>query len=188
MINKRLRELQKTLNVTIKEMAEKTGLPYPTIQSYLLDKRSPSAQNINKIAQAFGVNSDWILTGEGDMFIEKTGMPNEFIEKLKKDLAKSPPEVINGLSFKDKLVDVFLGKERLSRVEVIELTRALNQPAEEYLKLAKYMSDVFDKVLKNNKVATMLRKMGGLNDKEIDEVLDSLSLLLDGYLSRKKKD
>lgn len=186
-MHKRLKELQKALNISIKEFAEKGKIPYPTMQSYLLNKRRPSAENINKIARTFNINSDWLLTGQGDMFIKRTGMPEEFLARVKKDLAEFDFKAVDNLSFKDKLSDVLSGKKRLDRAEVIELARVLKQPAEEYLTLTSYMPDIFHKALKNDKVVTMMRTMGSLSDKEIDEVINSLSLVLEGYLSKKKK-
>lgn len=187
---KRLRELQKVLQLSIKEFAEKSGLPYTTLQSYLLNKRSPSAENINKIAKVFNVNVNWLMTGNGDMFlIEKDArISDKFRERIKKDIAAVNGEVIDSLSFKDRLNDILSGKDKLRRLEVIELARKLGQPLEEYLVLSNYMPDVFDKALGNDKIVGMLRNIGTLTDEEISEVIDSLSLVLEGYMARKEKE
>ncbi len=186
-MHKRLKELQKALGISIKEFAQKSGISYTTMQSYLLNTRRPSAEKIKQIAKAFNVNSDWLLTGQGSMFIDRKGMPKEFLERVKKDLTRVSPKTINNLSFKDRLGKVLSGNDNLKRVEVIELAGALKQSDEEYLTLAHYMPDIFHKTLKNDKVVTMLRSMGSLSDKEIDEVVDSLSLVLDGYMVKKGK-
>ncbi len=183
---KRLKELQKILNISIKEFAKRCDIPYTTMQSYLLNTRRPSAENINKIAKAFNVNSDWLLTGQGSIFIDKKGMSKEFLVRVKKDLSNVDHEVINSLSFKNRLDDVLAGTDNLKRVEVLELAKVLKQPAEEYLELAHYMPDIFHKTLKNDKIISMLRSMGNLSNREIDEVVDSLSLVLEGYMAKKK--
>ena len=185
---KRLKELQQVLKLSIKEFAERCGIPYRTMQSYLLNTHSPTAQNIQKITETFDVNINWLLSGKGTMFMsKKSKMPTAFIDRVKKDIS-TKKESIKSLSFKDKLDKVLSGEEVLSRLEVIELSRKLNQPLGEYLMLSNYVSDIFDKVLANHKFVGALRSMDQLSDKEVDEVMEALSLVLEGYVARKEKE
>ncbi|AEA33660.1 helix-turn-helix domain-containing protein [Hippea maritima] len=187
-LGERLKAIRQAKGLSQKEMAEIMDVTLRAYQRYEKDEQKASYEKLARIVYELkDINSNWLLTGEGDMFI-KNGMPEEFLERLKEDLSKASAESVNSLSFKDRLDAVLSGREKLERVEVIELARVLKQPAEEYLKLANYMPEIFSKVLNNDKVVTMLRSMGDLNDKEIDEVVESLSLVLEGYLSKKKKD
>lgn len=52
--------------MTYKEFAEKTSIPYSTLQNYLGNKRLPNFEALEKIAK-FGVNIHWLVTGEGDL-------------------------------------------------------------------------------------------------------------------------
>lgn len=70
-IGMRLREAFKYLGLSITEVAKITGVPYPTLQDYLNDKRIPGGSNLQKISMHLHISIDWLLTGEGPMFIEE---------------------------------------------------------------------------------------------------------------------
>jgi len=67
----RLKFLMNLLKINIKEFSVKTGIPYRTIQSYLLKERQPNYENLQKIATHLCVNLNWLLTGEGEPFVKK---------------------------------------------------------------------------------------------------------------------
>jgi phage repressor protein C with HTH and peptisase S24 domain len=69
-IGMRLREAFKCLGLNITEVARITGIPYPTLQDYLNDKRIPGGSNLQKISMHLHISIDWLLTGEGPMFRE----------------------------------------------------------------------------------------------------------------------
>lgn len=66
----RLKILMDLLKINIREFSNKTGIPYRTIQSYLLGERQPNYENLQKIATHLCVNLNWLLTGEGEPFIK----------------------------------------------------------------------------------------------------------------------
>jgi len=70
-ISDRLKRVIKELDMTYKEFAEKCGIPYRTLQNYLLGKREPNASNLEKICIRMGINVNWLLTGEGEMFLKE---------------------------------------------------------------------------------------------------------------------
>ncbi len=180
-IKDRLKILANNLGIKITDFSKKTGIPYRTLQNYFLGERQPSAENLQKIATQLGVNVNWLLTGEGEMLksdavntdkIESAGMPQDFIDKLKDDLRNKDDSFFASLSMsKDRILDVLLGKVNLKRVEVIELARKLNRSLDEYMYLAGYVPDVFDRVLKNPKMMESLRTAGNLTDQEIDQAI-----------------
>jgi len=57
----RLRELRKLKKVTQKQVAESIGLSERAYQHYELDEREPTLGNINKLADFFGVTTDYLL-------------------------------------------------------------------------------------------------------------------------------
>jgi len=73
-VSERLREVIKKSGMTYKEFAKKHGIPYRTLQNYLLGLREPSALVLQKCAIE-GFNVHWILTGEGEMFLKKGTVP-----------------------------------------------------------------------------------------------------------------
>ena len=75
-IGKRLLEVRKFLGIQQKEMADKIGMQ----QSYLCDlengkKNNPGIAQLYRIAKQYGVSLDYLVLGEGEMFLP--GKENE---------------------------------------------------------------------------------------------------------------
>ena len=67
----RLRSVLDKKGLSIKEASDLVGIPYRTLQNYLLDEREPNAKALSAIRTHLGISVDWLLTGEGSM----TGVP-----------------------------------------------------------------------------------------------------------------
>jgi len=80
-VQNRLKFLIDSLKINIKEFSIKTGIPYRTIQDYLLGKRMPGGENLQKICTHLGINLNWLLTGEGEPFLKKEEKPLIAAEK-----------------------------------------------------------------------------------------------------------
>lgn len=76
-IGENIRKLRRELNLTQQEFAERIGTVQNTVTGYETSRRNPSNQVITLICREFNVNRNYLLTGEGPMFVE---MNNE--EKL----------------------------------------------------------------------------------------------------------
>ncbi len=68
-ISKRVRELIDALGITQREFADKLNLTPAFINNVLNQGKSFSQETIIKISFKFRVNINWLLSGEGDMFI-----------------------------------------------------------------------------------------------------------------------
>lgn len=64
----RLRSVIDDRGMSIKEASEVVGIPYRTLQNYLLGEREPNAKAMAAIRTHLGISLDWLLTGEGSMF------------------------------------------------------------------------------------------------------------------------
>lgn len=69
-MNTRIKELRKQLGLTQSEFGEKVGLKGNTITNYENNIRTPSDAVIYSICREFGVNEQWLRSGEGDMFLK----------------------------------------------------------------------------------------------------------------------
>jgi len=192
-IGARLDIVRKKLKLTINALSKALGLTEQTIINYLKDRTTPPKSFIFALKDLYGVNPDWLEKGKGEMFIknqEKADMNPEFVERLKKDLAGKDDSFYKSLPVsKEKLFDIIvLGKGKLSRVEVIGLARKLNQPVDEYIDLAGYTPAVFKKLLEHKNARLLFRSMGELSDKEFDQVINSLTNVLELHLKKHKKD
>jgi len=67
-MNERLRELRKKLKLTQKELSEKIGCSYRALQNYEANLREVPSKIIKLLNARLSINSQWFLTGEGEIF------------------------------------------------------------------------------------------------------------------------
>lgn len=83
MINLRIKEVRKVLNLSQKDFAKRIGVTQPSLsdmengRTINIDNR-----NIKLICQEFNVNEEWLRTGQGEMFNTKN--ENILIDLLQK--------------------------------------------------------------------------------------------------------
>jgi len=95
MIGKRLKLLRLQLNRTQNKFCELIGVKRAVYNHYENNRRSPSVQIISKIAKATNCNLNWLLTGEGPMFLNQDPNTNNVpaceesqkLIKLEKEIA-----------------------------------------------------------------------------------------------------
>lgn len=63
----RLRSVIDDRGMSIREASDVVGIPYRTLQNYLLGEREPNAKAMAAIRTHLGISLDWLLTGEGPM-------------------------------------------------------------------------------------------------------------------------
>lgn len=68
-MNERIRKIRLSQNLTQKQMSEIIGVTEATVSRMESGKSSITEQTIKIICREFNVNKDWILTGEGEMYI-----------------------------------------------------------------------------------------------------------------------
>jgi len=69
--NKRLKEIRKVFRLTQREFAEKIGYKEYKIRDIESFKLNITPEIANKIEDIFGISGWWLLTGKGDMFLDK---------------------------------------------------------------------------------------------------------------------
>jgi transcriptional regulator with XRE-family HTH domain len=90
MMNKRLREVRKTLNINQSDFALKIGMAQSGYSQVETGENTLTEQNIKLICLIYGVNETWLRTGEGEMFIP--------VSKPKDDDEKELLEIFRRLS------------------------------------------------------------------------------------------
>lgn len=71
---RRLRAIKEEQGLSLKDMAAKAGLKKPqTLRNYLEGRALPNVETVATIVLNIGVSSDWLLTGDGDMWGQKEG-------------------------------------------------------------------------------------------------------------------
>lgn len=71
-IGDRISQIIKTLNIKQVDFAEAIKVNQSYISQLVVGKRVPSDRTISYICNEFDVNEEWLRTGEGSMFIERT--------------------------------------------------------------------------------------------------------------------
>lgn len=71
-MNERIKELRKALNLTQQEFADKIHISRGALAVYEIGRNEPIDAVIALICREFDVNVQWLRTGEGEMFIQKS--------------------------------------------------------------------------------------------------------------------
>lgn len=80
-INKRVKQLRKSLHFNNERFAKLINIPTSYIYDYETDKKEVSEKVITDICRRLSVNEQWLRTGNGDMFLK-------YNENIITDLAK----------------------------------------------------------------------------------------------------
>lgn len=70
-ISQRLKTLRKELKLSQTDFGKKIGKNYHSVMRWELGRVNPPSNVIDHICDSFGVNKDWLILGEGEMFAEK---------------------------------------------------------------------------------------------------------------------
>ena len=80
----RVREVRKTLGLTLEKFGEKLGIQKSAISKIERGDTNLTDANIKLICREFGVDYIWLTTGEGEMFVDSD---DDFIEKIDRIMA-----------------------------------------------------------------------------------------------------
>lgn len=111
-MKERIKELRKTLDLTLEEFGNKIGVTKTTISRIENGVNSVTNQMLTSICREFNVNEEWLRTGEGDMFVPLTR--SEAIAEFAGSLMKE-----EDASFKKRLIEA-LAKLNEQEWEVLE--------------------------------------------------------------------
>ena len=94
-MNERIYKLRKKLDITQDEFAKRIGLARNTIANYECGRRTPTNAVITSICKEFGVNEEWLRTGEGgdENMLTKLSLNDKFSLSLGK-LSKTENEFV----------------------------------------------------------------------------------------------
>lgn len=90
-IGERIRDARKSSKKTQKEFAQALDMSENYIWQIEKGQRDPSERTLNDICRIFGINPDWLHTGEGDMFPARDAL-DELNYLSGRFLANSPTE------------------------------------------------------------------------------------------------
>lgn len=90
-MKERIKELRKTLGLTMEKFGEGVGLTKAAVSRAEAGKSNLSDVSINSICRTYGVNEQWLRTGAGDMFLKKSDEEEiqAFADKVMQDVPES---------------------------------------------------------------------------------------------------
>ena len=71
-LNERVKQLRKTLDLTMEKFGDRLGVKKNSISQIESGKNSLTEQMLKSICREFDVDEEWLRTGTGSMFIERT--------------------------------------------------------------------------------------------------------------------
>lgn len=77
----RIKEVCNDKQLSVNELSKQIGVAQRTTNSYINEGRMPSVDFILKLSSIFKLNANWLLSGEGEMYIDNT--PILLDEKVK---------------------------------------------------------------------------------------------------------
>lgn len=80
----RIREIRKTLGLTLEKFGEKLGVKKAAISKIEKGENNLTEQMTKSICREFHVNYIWLTTGEGEMFVEND---DDFMERIDRIMA-----------------------------------------------------------------------------------------------------
>ena len=77
MYAKHLKEIRQSLELSIAKMSKKLDMSSSTLTSYERGERTPSVEFLTRLYMIFNVNTNWFVSGKGEMFNKKS--ENEYV-------------------------------------------------------------------------------------------------------------
>ena len=90
---KRVYDLRKQLNLTLEKFGEPLGVTKTAISRIEKEERTITDQMAKAICREYGVNEEWLRTGEGEMFVPLNR--TQQIAQLTADLFKEEKDSFN---------------------------------------------------------------------------------------------
>lgn len=85
----RIREIRKSLNMTMDQFGSKIGVTKSTISNIENDNRFPTEHMLKSIIREFNVNEEWLRNGTGEMFEEL--LPEDEYGRAAAEISKGDP-------------------------------------------------------------------------------------------------
>ena len=112
LMNERIKRIRNSLNISQTDFAQKLSISRSAVCKMESGENYPSEQTIKLMCSEFSVNEEWLRTGKGEMFIEKS--KDEQIAEMLADIQAGGED-----TFKHRLVSALskLNKEDWESLE-----------------------------------------------------------------------
>ena len=151
-MKERIRELRKHLNMTMDEFGARIGLSKAAISLIESGRNGTRDQTVYAICREFGVNEDWLRTGEGEMF-EQTretvldrlaseySLDKEQVSVIENFLDLSPQERTAFLAYMRKVFGPATPQPQPQAVSDAEVQQTIDSPSYQELREKKEQAE-----------------------------------------------
>ena len=139
-LGERIKKLRKALDLTQQRFATAIGSTQNVVANYEIGRRNPSSSVINNICKTFSVNESWLISGDGEMFIQQSKedeVSTMVHSLLSGESAEFKRRLIKVLSSLDEQEWVILENKLKEIVGIQEQPRTLEQEADEFAAMAR---------------------------------------------------
>lgn len=143
-MNTRLKEIRKSLKYSQEEFGRRLGITGGGVSKIESGDRKLTEQMVLAVSREFGVNSNWLRTGNGEMlYVTNTSLAADFIKQHKLTGAQAA------------LIEVFITLSDRERDAVIDIVHRMSQKALEAEHRAGYsdIERIADEFMADNKKA-----------------------------------
>ena len=123
-MNERIKELRLLLGLNQSEFGARIGLRQTSIANYEKGLRQPLDTVVTSICREFGVNEEWLRTGEGPQFVEITRA--EMIQQMVDDIMRDHPE-----AFRRRFVTALAGLDEKGWIALENFIDSITDQEEE---------------------------------------------------------
>ena len=96
-VKTRFKELRKELRLTQEEFAAKIDLSRSYINLIEMGKKTPAERTIKDICRTFNVSCNWLMHGEGEMFLPAIDEEMNYVSELLDDVDNPLYEIIKSI-------------------------------------------------------------------------------------------
>lgn len=114
-INSRFRQVRESLGLTQEDFAKRANRTRSEIKNIEYGKTSPKPEVIQAVCDRYGINQNWLKTGEGEMMVSHTA--GDGVGKIVAEALKGAPE--DARAYVSHLLDGLTGPEILLLAEVL---------------------------------------------------------------------
>ncbi|HBG7720994.1 TPA: helix-turn-helix transcriptional regulator [Clostridioides difficile] len=96
-MHERIYKIRTSLKMSQREFGEKLGVSRDVISNIEYNRVTPKPVFIQHLCELYNVNKEWLLTGEGEMFIEFS--ENEKVLKIATDIINEDDKFMKNILF-----------------------------------------------------------------------------------------
>jgi len=128
----RLKEFRKVKKITQEELATLLKIATPNISDYENGKTTPSIQSLQIIGNTYNLNLDWLLKGQGSMFIGENKDKKKFFARydedaMNADIQRNNEKLMQKILKLEKEVAELEAKEKEANKELLAAYRRIAQ-------------------------------------------------------------